>query len=91
MNSNIIVNISCVNECINISIENESKNIEETGMLITRGFQGNNHKDGNGLGLSIAYEIFCESNLSFSVEYLNSKFVCKIQANDVCVLSKYNK
>lgn len=88
MNSNIIVNISCVNECINISIENESKNIEETGMLITRGFQGNNHKDGNGLGLSIAYDIFCESNLSFSVEYLNSKFVCKIQANDVRVLSK---
>ena len=45
MNSNIIVNISCVNECINISIENESKNIEETSMLITRGFQGNNHKE----------------------------------------------
>lgn len=67
---------------IEIIIENESSYISNVDILTKRGTQGENCKDGSGLGLSIAEEIFAASDLTLSVNYNGGKFICTIVKNE---------
>lgn len=87
MNSQINVFIINENNNIKIIIDNQSNYIGKTNLLVKRGIQGENCKDGNGFGLSIAYDIFCSSNMSFTIKYENNHFICVISKNELCVIS----
>ena len=63
---------------IEISFENYSDYVGDISRLLERGMQGDNHKDGNGLGLTIAYDIFEKSGFNLSVYYADGKFICKL-------------
>lgn len=66
------------NDKIEIVFENYSDNVGNTSKLLERGIQGDNHKEGNGLGLAIAFEIFKKSGFNLDICYKNGKFICDI-------------
>lgn len=59
---------------INIVISNTSDYIDDINYLKYRGVVGSNHKEGNGLGLNIASQIFEASNIEFEFEFKGNKF-----------------
>ena len=65
-------------ECIEVNIKNQSKSITNPKVLVSRGVQGDNNKDGSGLGLSIAKNIFSCSNFDLKVNYKNGVFICSV-------------
>lgn len=75
LNSTIDVNINSINKNrIDIEISNTSEKIKDINYLKYRGVVGSNHKEGNGLGLNIASQIFEASNIEFNLEYKDNKF-----------------
>ncbi len=62
---------------IKVKISNESDDIGDANLL-SRGVQGKNKKDGNGLGLTIANEIFTASKFDFNVYYDNHYFNAEV-------------
>lgn len=70
LNSLIVIKIRLDKNKYKISIKNKTEGTEDDkGLdLLQRGVRGSNKKDGNGLGLSIAKEIFNSSNLDLSVD-----------------------
>lgn len=73
---------------VEVIIENDSEYISNTDLLTKRGTQGDNYKDGSGLGLSIAEDIFAASNLVLTVSYVHGKFLCIIKNNEYFVVGK---
>ena len=69
----IYINNNTDNE-INIEISNISDYIDDINYLKYRGVVGSNHKEGNGLGLNIASQIFDASNIEFEFEFKDNKF-----------------
>lgn len=59
---------------INIEISNISDYIDDINYLRYRGVVGRNHKEGNGLGLNIASQIFEASDIEFKFEFKENKF-----------------
>lgn len=61
-----------------VKIMNNSEHISNTKNLTRRGHQGENYKDGSGIGLSIADDIFVASNLLLTTDYDEGIFTCII-------------
>lgn len=68
-NTTISITISIFDENVYINISNVSEYIGENVDLCLRGVQGDNKKDGNGLGLTIANEIFLASKFYFKAYF----------------------
>lgn len=68
-NTTISIYVGVVEENVVVKISNFSEYISENIDLCMRGVQGDNKKDGNGLGLTIANEIFRASGFSFDVSF----------------------